>query len=208
MWVIAQPLQKSTLNLFSLSLHRFSDQVPWLPRVVFQLSLECLWLPLTRASITPIYHENHLIWVDSSLMAPPHPSWASLVLSAFCCLSQGPASYPRTIWSEWTRSGWSPLACSKILLECLFRTLDKYYLLCIYSIFCIPAHFSFLFFIRSNLSVQMFVSVKFQFNSIVRLLSNHCLIIVQYSDPGNVFQVYRSPKEEPWPTTVNKSQWI
>jgi hypothetical protein len=73
--------------------------VPWLSRVVFQLSLQCLWLPLMRSSPLPGQPDNHLIWVDSSLMDP----WASLVLSAFSRLSRGPASWltvPRAIWSE------------------------------------------------------------------------------------------------------------
>jgi hypothetical protein len=64
--------------------------VPWLLRVVFQLSLECLWTPLTWSSLSPGHHENHLIWVSSSLVAllelsiffqclypPPHGSTAS-----------------------------------------------------------------------------------------------------------------------------------
>ncbi len=63
-------LRRVSWTSFRLSLCQFSDQVPWLPRVVFQLSLEHLWPLLTRSSLLPGYYENHLIWVDLSLMAP------------------------------------------------------------------------------------------------------------------------------------------
>jgi hypothetical protein len=45
-------LRKNKLNFFMLSLCQFSDYVPWLPRVVFQLSPEHLLLfcDLSRAS--------------------------------------------------------------------------------------------------------------------------------------------------------------
>ncbi len=46
------------------------DKVPWLPRVVFQLSPRALLPPLTRSSLPPGHQRNHLIWVDSSLIAP------------------------------------------------------------------------------------------------------------------------------------------
>jgi hypothetical protein len=51
-------------TFFRLSLCQFSDKVPWLFRVVFQLSLERLWLPLTRLSLPSDCPKNHVIWVD------------------------------------------------------------------------------------------------------------------------------------------------
>jgi hypothetical protein len=57
-------------------------QVPWLPRVVFQLSLERLWPPGNWSSLPSDHRENLLIWVDSSLIVPlglslrEYSSWA------------------------------------------------------------------------------------------------------------------------------------
>jgi hypothetical protein len=44
--------------------------VPGLPRVVVQLFLEHPRPPLMQSSLPPGHHENHLIWVYLSLMAP------------------------------------------------------------------------------------------------------------------------------------------
>jgi hypothetical protein len=83
----------------------------------------CHW-----SSLLPDRYENHLIWVDSSLVVPP---WVSLALSTFGFLFWGPAScltLPRTIWFEWTQSEQSPLVCSKFFTpECLLRTVNVYY---------------------------------------------------------------------------------
>ncbi len=71
--------------------------------------LECLWPPLKQSSLLLGHHENHLIW--SELNWAWWPPWASLVLSAFGHLSQGPASHLTilgTIWSEWTLFRRSP----------------------------------------------------------------------------------------------------
>jgi hypothetical protein len=93
--------------------------------------------PLKRSSLLPDYRKNHLIWMDSSLMVP---------LSALGRLFRGPASrltVSGTIWSEWTRSEQSPLAsCSKIPLECLFRSIYICYLLCILLYICSPINCS------------------------------------------------------------------
>ncbi len=59
---------------------------------------------------------------DPSGLEPDGPPWASWAFSAFGRLFQGPASrltVPRTIWSEWSWSEQSTLACSTNLLECL-----------------------------------------------------------------------------------------
>jgi hypothetical protein len=55
----------------------------FLPRAVFQLSLKHLWPPLTRSSLPHGHHESHLIWVDSSLMAPLKLAsiWVPLIAS-------------------------------------------------------------------------------------------------------------------------------
>jgi hypothetical protein len=68
-------LWKSKSNLSRLSLCQFSDKVPWLPRVVFKLSLEHLWPPLTRSRLLSGHHENHLTWMDLSLMALLELAW-------------------------------------------------------------------------------------------------------------------------------------
>jgi hypothetical protein len=56
----------------------------------------------------------------------------------------------------------------------------------------------------------MLISDKFQFNSIVQLLfqsvSDSCLIIVQYSDPGNVPQLFRSWYQQPSIESMNTIQ--
>ncbi len=73
-------LRTSRLNLF-LGYHYATFPIRSLGflEIFFQPSLEHFWPPFTRSSLPPGHHENHLIWVDSSFMAPP---WASLVLSA------------------------------------------------------------------------------------------------------------------------------
>jgi hypothetical protein len=58
-------LRKSKLILFRLSLCQFSDWVPWLSRVVFQLSLERLWQPLIRSSIPhPVWTLMRTFWSE------------------------------------------------------------------------------------------------------------------------------------------------
>jgi hypothetical protein len=138
------------------------------------------------------------IWelFDLSELEPVGSPWASLDLSAFGCFSWGPAPHLtalRTIWSKWTRLRQSPLACCKMALGSLFKTVHVYCTLCIYCIFLHSDSIWFLSFIQSNIQFKCYVSVNFQFQSnIVRLLLSD---IVQYSDPGNVFQVFRSHKE-------------
>ncbi len=56
-----EPFLAVTMTIFPLGLLAF--------RVVFQLALKCLWPSLTMSSLPPGHHENHLIWVDSSLLA-------------------------------------------------------------------------------------------------------------------------------------------
>ncbi len=63
------PWERVSLTFFRVSLHQFSDSVPWVSRVVFQLSLDLLWQHSARPSLPPGHHEDHLIWVDSSMMA-------------------------------------------------------------------------------------------------------------------------------------------
>jgi hypothetical protein len=53
--------------------------------------LEHLWPPWIQPSLLPRYHENHLIWVNSSLMTFLE---VSLALSAFDHCLRGPASLP------------------------------------------------------------------------------------------------------------------
>ncbi len=59
-------LKKSKLTLLGCHYARF-----WLGPLAFyscfQLSFECLWPALMRSSLPPGHHENHLVWVDSSL---------------------------------------------------------------------------------------------------------------------------------------------
>ncbi len=75
-------LTMSKLILFRLSLCQFSDVAPWLPRVVFWLSLERLWPPLTRSSLPPGHHENHLILACSKI---PLSVFLGLSTNIICC---------------------------------------------------------------------------------------------------------------------------
>jgi hypothetical protein len=68
-----------------------------------------------------------------------------------------------------------------------------YCALIVYS--CIPIQLNFFPFIQSNILnilFKCFVSINFRSQT---LLFDYFPIIVQYSDPGNVFQVFRSHKE-------------
>ncbi len=90
-------------------------------------------------------------------------------------------------------SSW--LAVKAPLSASLGRLTYTYYLLFIYHIFCILTWFSF-FLCSVKHSIQVLVSGLFQFSSIIQSLFpslfDYCLILVQYSDPGNVFQVFWS----------------
>ncbi len=84
------------------------------------------------------------------------------------------------------------------------RLTHIYHWLCIYCIFCILTRFSFSFKFFFPLFKQIFSpKVHFhltfiqQHSFIVWLLFDYCLITVQYSDPRNIFQVFRSCKEVP-----------
>ncbi len=84
---------------------------------------------------------------DLSRLEPDGPPWVSLALSAFGCLSWGPPFHltvPRTIWSERTGSGQSPLACCKKLQNCLFRMVHVYCTFFISCILSIPTQIRFL----------------------------------------------------------------
>jgi hypothetical protein len=105
--------------------------------------------------------------------------------------------------SEWTLSGQSPLACCKIPLESLFRTVHVCCTYIVYLLYILAYRFnSFFFFVKLSISFKCLFSLNFQLlNNIVQLLYNYCSIIVQYSYPGNVFQVFRSCKEVTTPAT-------
>ncbi len=132
--------------------------------------------------------------------------WSSLVLSAF--QHPGPAScltVPRTILSEWTWSDQSLLACSKTPPECFFRTVDLYYYCALlYILHSNLIQFS--FFVHSNPSVQMIVSVQRHCLIMFSVSVWPCLIIVQYSDPENVFQVFWSWYQKPSAKSINLIQ--
>jgi hypothetical protein len=86
-------------------------------------------------------------------------------------LSDCPENY--CILFEWTQSGWSPLACSKIPFESLFRTVHVYCLVCIHCTFFILMQFNSFPFVQSNMLLKWIVSIKFQF------LKQYCLILVR-----------------------------
>jgi hypothetical protein len=113
---------------------------------------------------------------DLSGLKPDGPPGASLVLSAFGPLSQGPA------WLSWEPSdlsgldpGSPPWTSVKLPLS-VFLGWYTYILLCIYCIFCIPTQFSPFSFIYLKHSVQM---VCFPQPSISTVLLDNCLIIVR-----------------------------
>ncbi len=109
-----------------------------------------------------------------------------------------PSDFLRTIWSEWTWSRQSPLAyCKKSLLSVFIRELMYITVFIIHLLHILYSDLiQFLFFH----SVKTFSSnACFSYLSISR---QYCLIIlwlmlvfVQYYEPGNVFQVFRSHKE-------------
>jgi hypothetical protein len=147
-----------------------------------------------RFSLPPDHYENHMIWVDSSLMAPP---WVSLVFRVFrhSLEAQPPVQlfWDPVTWVDLMRTV-PPWLAVKYPLGCLFRTVDTYFLLCIYILHFYSLQLSFFCSVKS--SVKILVSVQLpvqQFGiKIVKLLINYCLIIVQYSYPGSVFQVFWS----------------
>ncbi len=130
-----------------------------------------------RYSLLPGHHENHLIWVDSSLIAPLELA-LSFECLFFACLSTRPSSrltVPRTIWSEFTGSDRSPLACSKILLECLLRKLTYiYYAFIAYSALQLTSVF--LFFVQSNLQSKCSFQLTCSSRVIVQSLFNYCSV--------------------------------
>ncbi len=113
-------------------------------------------------------------------LEPDGPPWASLILSAFGRLSRDP-SVPRTIWSEWTWSGHSPLACCKISLN-VFLGWSPYVIYC--------ALLNILHFDAKTVSLLIqIIQCKYLFSSLLTQLFNYCSIstsiIVQYYDPRN-----------------------
>jgi hypothetical protein len=109
---------------------------------------------------------------DRSWLETDCPPWASLVLSVFGRLSQWPASrltVLRTIWSEWTQSRHSPLACCKKKPLRVFLGQFMYIVYWTFIVYsCIPNQFN------SFPSVQMLCFNQLQFVSNIVSL---CLII-------------------------------
>ncbi len=64
------PMRKSKQTLLSGCHSACPGYAPWLPRIVFQLSFERLWLPGNRSRLPSDIHKSHLILVDSSLLVP------------------------------------------------------------------------------------------------------------------------------------------
>ncbi len=95
--------RKSKLTLFLAVTMLVFNFVPWLSKVVFQLSLEHLWPPLMRSSLPLGHHKINLTWVNLSLMAPLE-LWGSI----------------------WTDPSWF----CKIPLDSLFRIIYVYCTYC------------------------------------------------------------------------------
>ncbi len=160
---------------------------PWLSRVVFQLSPERLWSLLMQTSLPPDHEKNHLIWMDSSLMAPLE---LSLVLSVFGHRSYGPASPPdcpenHLIWvdSIWTVPLYHHAGSFKNGLCLLFIIL-------LLHIVYIPWHILILF---NHFKNWLFLIINALFNFIV----SHLILVWLFdSGTGNVLQVFRSWNKE------------
>ncbi len=132
------------------------------------------WPALTRSSLPPGHNENHLVWVHISLVAlievkPP-------------------------VWLFWEPSDLSGLTHNsppwlgvKFPLSVFLGQLTYTIFYCTYIL-----HFDLLQFFFSSFSPILSSNVKFSIT--VWLLSDYCSITVQYSDRGNVFQVFRSCK--------------
>jgi hypothetical protein len=133
-------------------------------------------------------------------------------IGAHICLSWGPVfclTVPRTFWSECTQSEQSPLACSKIPLECLFRTVDIYNLMRICCIFCISTRFSFLPFVQLNLQFKCSFQFIFQFNTFVQSMFDYCPIIVQLLFNILILEIipdFRSRCQQPCTKSINITQ--
>ncbi len=146
--------EKLSWPFFRLLLCLFLVKVHWLPRVVFLL---CHWTSL--AAVHPVQPPAWSSREPSDLcgLKPDGPSWASIVLSTFGCLSRGAApclTVLRTIWSEWTWFGQSPLALCSFPLGSHFRTVQEY---CTWGIFSISYLDSIWFFFSCSFkySVQL-----------------------------------------------------
>jgi hypothetical protein len=133
--LLHHPLRKSKLTLFGLSLCLF-----WVTcRSLGFLELfpnppfECLWLLVTLSNHAPGHHKTHLIWVNSSLMAPLELSlvfkhlWPPLMRSSL--LPDSPENY--LLWVDLIRTVPFGLHADSPL-ELLFRTVSA--LLCIVHI--------------------------------------------------------------------------
>jgi hypothetical protein len=130
-----------------------------------------------QSSRLPGHHKNHLILVDSSMMAPP---WGSSTLSVFLpSQHSSPApclTVPITFWSEWT-----PFE-QIFLMSFLIGRSMLYCILCIYCILFYSAMIIHLFCFQ-QFNSALFNSLFLSFLKIDRL--NFCLIIlvvVRYSD--------------------------
>jgi hypothetical protein len=98
---------------------------------------------------------KELIWVEVRILAQ-----LATTPSKRVSFFGGPAScltVPRTIWSEWTQSDQSPWLAVKIPLKFLFRTVNKYYSLCIHCMFLHPNSFQFSFLCLIKSSVQTLI---------------------------------------------------
>ncbi len=120
------PWERVIWLFFRLSLCQFLVRSPGFLKYFCDFALECFRPLLIQSSIQPSHHENHLIWVDSSLKAP----FELALLCAFGRFSWGgPASCLtlwRTIWSEWTPFGKSPLTLCNFSLSFLEQFLYVY----------------------------------------------------------------------------------
>jgi hypothetical protein len=150
-------------SVFRIGLRRVLQHFPgsWSVRLLIETDQDLGSDPTCYhwRSLQPGHHEDHLIWVDSSPLAPIELAWFWVPLAA--CLNVQPP-----VWPFWEPSDLSGLNQNSLpWLAVLFplcvslwgRWCTVYYLWCIYCIFCILTRFSFLSFVQSNLSVKMLV---------------------------------------------------
>ncbi len=150
--------------------------IPWLPRVVFWLSL---WVPLATINTIqpPAWPSQEPS--DLSGLNLDGPPWASLVLSVFAQLSRCTTSHltvPRTIWSERTWSGQSPWPCSVFPFVSLLRMVP-YITCCAFIIYLLHTLFQwFLFCFIRTFFVQLFLlSINDDYCWLLKLLFDYCL---------------------------------
>ncbi len=153
----------------------------------------------------PDHHENHMVWVDSNPDVP-----RELPLATAQKVQPPLLTALRTIWSVWTHSRLSPLPFMQFVLlsapqDFVCRMVLDYCTLCASNVYCIIIvsfcnNYSFILFFNESI-LHCLIPFGKLFHH--QLLFDYCLIIDYYSDIGNVFQLFWSPKQQQHSKAIN-----